>query len=79
MSEPTAEGMLHLLKAEPTLLPEAPAAFTARDVDHRRLDEVHPCLRCGKRAHLAYVAHTDIGPRWLDLCHPCGYWVRTTP
>lgn len=78
MSEPTADGMLHLLKAEPTLLPEAPAGYTTQDMDRRRHDEIHPCLRCGQRAALAYVADTEIGPRWLDLCPPCGHWLTTT-
>ena len=65
------EGFLHLLKAEPTLLPVAPADATAALIDRRRLDEVHSCLRCGKRAQMAFIAHTPIGPRWLDLCAAC--------
>lgn len=73
----TAEGMLHLLAAEPTLLPEAPLNATAQQIDHRRLNETHPCLRCGQPAHLAYVAATKLGPRWLDLCMKCGRWLRT--
>lgn len=77
MSEPTADGMLHLLNAEPTLLPEAPANVAPRDIDHRRLDAIHTCLRCGKRAKVAYVARTDIGNRWLDLCAACDHWLRT--
>lgn len=76
-ADPSADGMLHLLKSEPTLLPQAPATYTAHDIDHRRLDEIHRCLRCGQPAALAYVADTEIGPRWLDLCMPCGYWLRT--
>lgn len=76
MSEPTAEGMLHLLAAEPTLLPVAPAGYTARDMDHRAYNEVHPCLRCGNAAQCAYVAATMLGPRWLDLCARCDHWLR---
>ena len=76
MSE-DADGFLHLLKAEPTLLDPAPADFTGRDLEHRRLDEVHPCLRCGGRAQSAYVAATELGPRWLDLCMPCAHWMIT--
>lgn len=78
MSEPTADGLLHLLKAEPTLLPEAPAAATAQDIERRRLNEVHTCLRCGNVAVIAYVAHTELGARWLDLCAACDHWLRTT-
>jgi hypothetical protein len=73
---PTADGMLHLLNAEPTLLPKAPATFTAQDIDHRHVDAIHSCLRCGKRATVAYVANTDIGNRWLDLCAACNHWLR---
>lgn len=79
MSTP-AENFLHLLKAEPSLLPPAPpeALTDSRHIEHRRHDEVHTCLRCGKRAQVAYVADTqDAGPRWLDLCAACDYWLRT--
>lgn len=72
-----AEGMLHLLEAEPTLLPEVPdAGVTARQMDHRRLDEIHSCLRCAARANRALVADTSEGPRWLDLCAECYEWLR---
>lgn len=70
-----AEGMLHLLQAEPTLLSEAPDDANAEHIDHRRLDSVHPCLRCGQRAQVAYIATTDIGNRWLDLCADCNAWM----
>jgi len=73
-----ADGMLYLLKAEPTLLPEAPADTTVAQMEHRRVDEVHACLRCGERARNAYVADTKLGYRWLDLCHACAHWLRTT-
>lgn len=73
-----ADGLLHLLKAEPTLLPPAPDDTTAQAIDHRRLHEAHPCLRCGGVANCAFVATTSLGPRWLDLCHPCTHWLRTT-
>jgi len=73
----TASGFLHLLKAEPTLLPEAPAGAGAAQIEHRRRDEVHPCLRCGKRAGAAFVADTELGPRWLDLCPGCEGWLRS--
>jgi hypothetical protein len=77
MTEPTGEGLLHLLKAEPTLLPEAPPDAAAR-IEQRTHDEVHSCLRCGKRAQEAFVADTEIGPRWLDLCPECSHWLRIT-
>lgn len=64
-------GMVHLIGAEPTLLPVAPADDWATRIEHRVHDEVHSCLRCGERARCAYVAETRIGPRWLDLCPPC--------
>lgn len=50
MTDPSADGLLHLLKAEPTLLPPAPVTDSAAPIDHRREDEIHSCLRCGKRA-----------------------------
>jgi hypothetical protein len=76
VSDPLAPGLLHLLKAEPTLLPVAPESDWAAAIERRRLDEVHACLRCGQRAHCALVAETEIGPRWLDLCHRCIHWLR---
>lgn len=72
-----ADGMLHLLAAEPTLLPEAPADTTPQQIDHRRLNEWNSCLRCGEPAQCAYVADTRIGPRWLDLCPACDHWLRS--
>lgn len=73
-----ADGMLHLIKANPTLLPPAPSDWSAQAIEHRRNTEVHACLRCGNHAQCAYVADTDLGPRWLDLCWGCSHWVRTT-
>ena len=67
----TIDGFLSLLKAEPTLMDHAPDPCSTAQMDHRRFDEVHACLRCGARAALVYVATTEIGPRWLDLCNPC--------
>jgi hypothetical protein len=69
-------GVLHLLAAEPTLLPAAPGNTTASQMDFRRTDEVHECLICGSRADAAFVAATSIGPRWLDLCFPHAQEVR---
>jgi len=71
-----ADGMLHLLAAEPTLLPLAPAD-AAEHIERRCQDEVHSCLRCGEWARVAYIAHPkDAGNRWLDLCYACASWLR---
>lgn len=72
-----AAPLLHLLKAEPTLLPAAPNPTSGAQMEHRRRDEVHPCLRCGERATSALVAATPIGPRWVDICHKCRSWLQT--
>lgn len=71
-----ADGLLHLLKTHPELLDEAPATEQGPATSRRTSDEVHPCLRCGGRARVAYIALTDSGPRWLDLCHPDAHWLR---
>ena len=71
-----ADGFLYLLKTEPSLLPPAPESEWGRHINNRCGDAVHSCLRCGKQAHMALIAHTDIGPRWLDLCYTCTSWLR---
>lgn len=71
-----ADSFLWLLKTEPTLLPQAPKEVTGAQMNFRAYDEIHSCLRCGKRASQALVAATNLGPRWLDLCHACRYWLR---
>jgi hypothetical protein len=68
-----AAAFLRRLAAEPHLMDAAPADFTGELMDHRARDEVHGCLRCGRPAQVAMVAHTKIGPRWLDLCAACNY------
>ena len=73
-----ADSMLHLLKAEPTLLPPGPVTELGRAIERRRMDEIHNCLHCGRRAQCAFVAHTELGNRWLDLCAECAHWLRTT-
>ena len=70
------EQMLALIKANPTLLPLAPAENQGAALDHRVADEIHTCLRCGDRAQCAFIANTAVLPgqienRWLDLCSPC--------
>lgn len=62
-------GMLHLLAAEPTLLPAAPLDADGETIEARR-NENHTCLRCGKPATTALLADLDEhGKRWLDLCY----------
>jgi hypothetical protein len=68
--------LLAWLKVEGDVLEAVRDGWTGADITHRTMDQVHPCLRCGQQAQLAYVAHTDKGPRWLDLCPPCGYAAR---
>lgn len=75
MTYTDADRFLLLLKSEPTLLPEAPKEFTGAQINFRVHDEVHSCLRCGKRALQALVAHTDMGHRWLDICYACRRWL----
>lgn len=70
-------GLLYMLRDNPALLPAAPADYSAVQMDRRAYDEVHPCLRCGDRAECAIIAATDLGPRWLDLCHECVYWLQS--
>jgi hypothetical protein len=76
--ESSVDGMLHLLKVNPSLMPEAPAQEPEKQIARRVNDEVHQCLRCGQRARFAFVAHTDWGNRWLDLCAECAHWLRRT-
>lgn len=64
-----------LLRHEPTLMPSANGPITAERIEHRSLDEIHPCLRCGGRAQVAYGADLPDGDRWLDLCAACGSWL----
>lgn len=62
------DGMLHLVKAEPTLLPRAPSVGQGPAIAQRRRCAGHVCLYCGGPATVAYIVATDAGPRWLDLC-----------
>ncbi|MBA2951978.1 hypothetical protein [Streptomyces himalayensis] len=75
-------GMLHLLKAEPTLMPVAPDDASGEDIERRRRDEVHACLACGERATTALLVQdphgTWQGKRWLDLCWKDFTRVRTS-
>lgn len=59
--------MLHLLAAEPTLLPPAPADAGGEAIEARRRED-HACLRCGAPATTALIAIVpEHGKRWLDL------------
>lgn len=72
------EGFLHLLKSNPTLLDPAPEDRDTwvRAMDHRVQDEKHTCLRCGEPAQQAIIAEPPGGPRFLDLCFDCVYWLK---
>jgi hypothetical protein len=71
-----AASLLHLLKAEPTLLrPVVGSEDPVQQMYHRAQDEIHPCLRCGHRAAQALIAETRVGARWLDLCMDCVVWL----
>jgi hypothetical protein len=63
-------GLLALLKAEPTLLPEADPDAAGLDIEQRRQSGVHACLFCGRLATTATLAEYDDGRRWIDLCMP---------
>jgi hypothetical protein len=76
------DGLLWLSRENPDLLPRYTGRNASLDIEHRRHDEVHPCVRCGQRAQVAYVvtccytystmAEPPHGePRWLDLCAAC--------
>ena len=69
-----ADGLMLLLRANPTLLDPAPPDYDTADMD-RRLAERRSCLRCGKSATTVIAASTDKGPRWLDLCNADLSWL----
>lgn len=89
-----ALGLLRLIEAEPSLLPELGRDEVARWVVgavQRHPDE-HSCLGCGVAAELTFVAEVQRlglrpgdgslavapGYRWLDLCVPCAAAIRET-
>lgn len=59
---------VQMVEQHPDLLEPAPLATTAMQMEHRRLDEVHPCFACPERATRVIVVTTSLGQRWLDLC-----------
>ncbi|PNE43530.1 hypothetical protein [Streptomyces noursei] len=76
MNTPSAVGLLHLIAAEPTLLPAAPHGAAGPDLT-QRVGDGHLCLGCGKPAEAAVIVNSPIaGPRWLDLCSKCWFSVR---
>lgn len=80
MNEITADGLLFLIREEPTILPPGPSTdeFPENAIETRVRDEEHPCLRCGNRAVVAYLAQTELGWRWLDLCAEDAQWLLST-
>lgn len=73
---PDIAELLRSIRRDGSVLPAVPVGWTGKDIHRRTDDEVHDCLICGGRAHMAYVAHTKSGHRWLDLCMPCSSEVR---
>lgn len=62
-------GLLHLLKAEPSLLERAPDASDGQAISRCCQDGGHSCLCCPDRAtRAAIVIIPGGGNRWLDLC-----------
>ncbi|GGX51704.1 hypothetical protein GCM10010341_86440 [Streptomyces noursei] len=77
MNIAAAANLLHLIAAEPTLLPAAPHGAAGPDLTRRARDEGHPCLGCGSSATAAIIVNSPAaGPRWLDLCSDCWCTVR---
>jgi hypothetical protein len=71
------DGLVRLLKAEPTLLDRAPDGDPVALINHRTKDEVHTCLRCPSQARTALLADCGMhGQRFVDLCPPCFIWLR---
>ena len=71
-----ADGFLTTLRDEPWLMNAAPLLVCGADMDRRVSESWHSCIRCGKRAGVALVADTTLGPRWLDLCQADRSWIE---
>lgn len=73
-------GLLELTEVYPDLLPPALDAVDGNLHEQigKRLAEWHPCLRCGDRARLTYLAsRRDYEWRsWFDTCHACSALLR---
>ncbi|MFJ9417254.1 hypothetical protein ACIRPT_24125 [Streptomyces sp. NPDC101227] len=77
MNAAAAAGLLHLIAAEPTLLPSAPEDAAGPDLTRRVRDGGHLCLGCGHPATATVIVNSPTaGPRWLDLCSDCWYTIR---
>ena len=80
--EPTRRALdfMTFVKANPTLLPRAPAGLIlGNQINHRLLDEVHVCALgvCGGDfARAVLVARINGQNYWVDLCQPCAALVR---
>jgi len=72
----TADEFLAVFRDDPLRLPQAPDPASVADIDFRRTAEGWPCVRCGAESHVAYVALTSFGNRWMDLCETCAQWLR---
>lgn len=64
------------IRAHPEQLDPAPETDQGAAIEHRRLHETHQCGHCGKPATVAFIAGTEAGMRWLDLCAPHGVAVQ---
>jgi hypothetical protein len=79
VKETTVDDLIEFLNSvheDGSVLPAVPDGWTGGDITHRTEDEIHECLVCGNRAHVAYVADSGSGKRWLDLCMPHAHEVR---
>jgi len=72
---PAAAGLLAFLAVHADLLHPVRGPCGPEAIEWR-LAHAHPCLRCGAIAMVAYIAGTERGPRWLDLCRSCDQWLR---
>jgi hypothetical protein len=78
MTAPDVAAFLGLLRCHPDLLHPAIGEPAAADIEDRRLNETHPCLRCGQLAQAAIVVLHPAPrqpPRWLDLCWEHYHWL----
>lgn len=64
--------LLQSLNVDPADLEPAPPAAPLRSSGTRRLEERHPCLRCGRPATVASVIDVPgRGRCWIDRCTAC--------
>lgn len=79
-----ARNFMLMIREWPSLLAEAPAYWSARDIDERRDQALNLDLRCSicdaraaDKTLFTSVASTTIGARWIDMCGECIVAVRT--